>query len=456
MKESYASLLDSVRPLDLLHDGTASVLSLPDELELQAIWFNGQFGRNFRTVCGKQVEIKQFGFWNRSAGPDFLHAAVIIEGEEHAGPLELDTRSSDWENHGHDVNPAFNDTILHVIFEPPEQEHFTRTSDHREVPKVVVPLACIQSALQAPLSAIAPMHLGRCYKPLASTSVSKVNDILKQAAEHRCQVKAKRHRSILESHNKDQALWVVLAETMGYRPNRLAMTLLAQRLPIQGLKLYDDRGMALSFGVAGFLHPEIHKKAPEDSQQWLEELWKTWWKDRLKYELDESREIEWVLHGNRPVNHPQRRLAALAVIAKHWSTFRKLSTQPKQLIKWLTTLEDPFWSYHYTLTSKRSQKRLALIGKDRVSDLIINHLLPLQVTDGEQGAWESYQSFPAPAINEKVRRAHYRLFGDRTDAKQFLLKSWHHQALLQIYQDFCIVDTSDCESCVFPEQLARF
>ena len=456
MEETYASLLDSVRPLSLLHEGTSKMLPLPNEIELQAIWFNGQFGRDFITTCGKKVVIKQFGFWNRSAGPDFLHAAVEIDGLEKVGPLEIDTCSSDWEQHGHDVNPAFDDTIIHVIFEAPGRDHYTRTSNHREVLKVVVPVSSIEAALKAPLCSIAPMHLGRCHKPLASSSISRVHALLEQAARHRCQVKTRRHQAILESHGKDQSLWIELAETMGYRPNRLAMILLAQRLPITDLKLCGNRMMSLCYGVAGFLHPDIHHNAPLDSRQWLEDLWEIWWKDRLEYELDEVRGIEWVLHGNRPVNHPQRRLAALVVIARHWPTFRKLSERPKELMKWLTSLEDPFWTFHYTLTSKLSKKRLALIGKDRISELIINHVLPKKIVEGDKEAWGSYCSINASAVNEKVRRAHYRLFGDREDSKQFLLKSWHHQALLQIYQDFCLVDSSDCESCVFPEQLAGF
>jgi hypothetical protein len=105
--------------------------------------------------------------------------------------------------------------------------------------------------------------------------------------------------------------------------------------------------------------------------------------------------------------------------------------------------------------SKTSAKKLSLIGKDRISDLIINHLLPLKIADGDKTAWSVYQSFPAPAINEKVRRAHYRLFGNREDAQVYLKKSWHHQALLQIYQDFCLADTSDCDDCPFPEQLSQ-
>jgi hypothetical protein len=44
---------------------------IPNELELQARWFAGEFGRKFQTVAGESVEIVQFGFWNREAGPRF-------------------------------------------------------------------------------------------------------------------------------------------------------------------------------------------------------------------------------------------------------------------------------------------------------------------------------------------------------------------------------------------------
>ncbi len=455
MLATYSSLLDSVRPLSLLHEGGGGV-PLPDELELQAIWFNGQFGRDFVTTCGKVVRIEQLGFWNRSAGPDFLHAAVTIDGELHAGPLEIDTYATDWEAHGHDENPAFNETILHVIFKSPTQQHFTRTENHRHVPKVVIPEAVINATLSAPLYASAPLHIGRCFTPLADTPLRRVDDLLEQAARQRCKLKARRLHAIRNSHGKDQALWIALAETLGYRPNKLSMTLLAQRLPIRKLSGCGERVGAILFGTAGFLHPEIYQKAVPESQQWLQELWETWWQDRGDYELDADRQISWVLHGNRPINHPQRRLATLAVVARHWPTFRKLSTQPKALRKWLEALEDPFWSHHYTLTSKFSERKLSLIGKDRIHDLIVNHLLPLQISEGDEQAWSHYQSLPAPAVNEKVRRAHFRLFGSRPDAQIYLKKSWHHQALLQIYQDFCLEDTSDCSRCPFPEQLSMF
>jgi len=76
--------------------------------------------------------------------------------------------------------------------------------------------------------------------------------------------------------------------------------------------------------------------------------------------------------------------------------------------------------------------------------------------DHKENAWNQYQALPSSAINEKVKRAHFRLFGERKEAKQFLKRAWQHQALIQIYQDFCLQDTSDCKQCPFPEQLSQF
>src|SRR5207302_558214 len=89
---------------------------IPNELELQARWFAGEFGRKFRTLAGESVEIVQFGFWNREAGPDFQDAVVRIgDGPALRGTIEIDLLDRNWELHGHATNPAFDDAILHVI-----------------------------------------------------------------------------------------------------------------------------------------------------------------------------------------------------------------------------------------------------------------------------------------------------------------------------------------------------
>jgi hypothetical protein len=67
------------------------------ELELQAHWFAGNFGRNFKTRDGDTVHIVQFGVWNREAGPDFADAAISINGAPALrGCIELDPDARDW------------------------------------------------------------------------------------------------------------------------------------------------------------------------------------------------------------------------------------------------------------------------------------------------------------------------------------------------------------------------
>jgi hypothetical protein len=450
---SYSQLISTIDSNVLAE---SPPLELPDEISLQALWFNGQFGRDFETTDNRTVRVKQFGFWNRTSGPDFLHCSIEINGEIHSGPIELDTHASDWINHGHDTNPAFNDIILHVIFDDASPQQFSRTENHKDIPKVVIPESIVREALQYPRHAKATAHIGRCYQPLEKLSESSINTLLEEAAKYRCHIKAKRLLRIQEAHGADQALWIALAETLGYRPNKSSMSQLAQRVPIHFLKQNSSICSALLFGTAGFLHPEIHQKAPNDSQEWVEQLWETWWLHRQQHELNQERAIRWTLSSIRPINHPQRRLAALSLIARNWSTFKKQSKDTSSCIEWLENLVDPFWSHHYTLTSKRSEKKLALIGKDRIRDLLINHLLPLHIAEGDEKAWSLYQRFPAPARSESVNRASTRLFGQREEKKKWLRYAWQHQAILQIYHDFCLEDLSDCVSCPFPEQLSHF
>src|SRR5947208_17120124 len=79
---------------------------IQNELELQARWFAGEFGRKFQTLTGEPVEIVQFGFWNREAGPDFQDAAArIADGPILHGAIEIDLLDRNWELHGHATNP---------------------------------------------------------------------------------------------------------------------------------------------------------------------------------------------------------------------------------------------------------------------------------------------------------------------------------------------------------------
>lgn len=432
--------------------------ALPDELQLQALWFDGHFGTEFTTDDGRPARIVQFGEWNRASGPDFLHAAVEIDGTLHHGPLELDPGPSDWEHHGHASNPAFREVILHVTFRSESALSFTRTCDHRHVPRVVIPPDLLAQALDLPPRATAVAKAGRCSTPLAGMPERDLLDLLDQAARHRAQRKAARWLATAAIHGRDAALWQSAAETLGYSANRLPMLLLSQRAPLASLR--ELPAEAILLGSAGFLKPALIEGAPPDTRDHLHQLWQSWWKHRARFECGPGRGLPWQMHGQRPANHPHRRVAALAMLADHWPRIRQHALarpfSPAAVLRALDKIEHPFWSHRHTLSSAKSRTPLALFGKARGHEWLANHLVPLALHEDPAFRWDQYTRLPATAPNDKVKRAALRLFGQRPDTTRLLKSLAHHQALLQIYHDFCLEDTSSCRECPFPEQLALF
>lgn len=70
-----------------------------------------------KTACGMRLEILSVGTYNTDAGPDFKDALLNIDGTLWAGNVEVHIRSSDWIKHNHHLDAAYDNVILHVVFE---------------------------------------------------------------------------------------------------------------------------------------------------------------------------------------------------------------------------------------------------------------------------------------------------------------------------------------------------
>ena len=181
-----------------------------------------------------------------------------------------------------------------------------------------------------------------------------------------------------------------------------------------------------------------------------------WWALRAEWEHLQIAPKLWKTGGQRPVNHPQRRLAALAALARHWPKVRAAfeSPNPASFLKLVTGLTDPYWDHHYTLQSAASKTAMALIGSSRATEMLVNIFYPWGI-GANPALWEPYLRLPSELGNRRVETAVVRLFG--TSRPGPLLKSAAiQQGLLQIYEDFCLQDESDCAACLFPRQVAEW
>ncbi len=306
---------------------------------------------------------------------------------------------------------------------------------------------------------------GRCQAPLKNLPEERASSVLDAAAQFRLQQKANRIRNKIDAHGRDETLFQEIATALGYKENKLPFTLLTQRLPLRLLRENVEDCEALLFGAAGFLETpdlDIYNKS---AREYVRQLWDRWWPHRDDLQRLILPAKAWHITGTRPLNHPQRRLAALAVLAREWPRLQRASGKSSVAAAndFFQTLEHPFWNFHYTLTSEASPKEMALIGEARVADILANVLFPFWVAHDIEAPnspntrlWTEYAKLPAQLSNRRLETAAARLFGNDPRRKEFLRTVAHQQGLLQIYEDFCMHDNSDCAQCPFPEQMAKW
>jgi len=389
------------------------------ELELQARLFNGEFGTAWQGEDGEQVEIQYFGIWNREPGPDFCGARVLINGEPVIGDIELDPEAGDWEHHGHAQNPAYENVVLHFFLRRPKRRFFTRTARHRAVVQVCLPAVTLRKP---------PAPAARSGPPLEAEEATR---LIETAARFRLFRKHEAaRRTILLSGNR-QALFQGLATALGYKHNKIPFLLVAERAGWERGR--SEEGEALLFGLAGFLDARQFEAVDDEARVYLRGLWETWWRLRER----EARLIlpleSWKFAALRPPNHPHRRMGALAGIARLLPLL-ETAIGEKNLPAFrerLLALRHPFWQRHFNLGCEVLPRETALMGSDRLTDIVLNVFLPFLAYDD---GLRHLANLPGPTASRKVIQAAEWLGVPQKTA--YLASAMRQQGLLQLWDDF--------------------
>jgi len=447
----------------------------PTELEVQALWFEQLYQPALTTDDGRAVEIIQPGFWNHSGGPDFTRAVVRFSPVAAArraavaetsvsdvtiGNVEVHLRPADWNAHGHHADAAYNETILHVVWESKGgKSFFPATAAFRRVPQVVLSTQLVApwpelqplcaTLMQRPLPGAVP---GRCSPALADLPAERVADILRAAGLFRLRQKALRWYWRQRLTSPAQALHEALAEALGFHANQVPMRLVAQRLPWAKLReMKPEARLAHLFGLAGFLPNESLTRLQTEPRAWLRELWEIWWKARGALDYALLPKSLWKLAGLRPLNRPERRLAALAQIVPRVPELLAAlkARDADRFSATLLAIRDPFWEKHATLTGTPLSTPCRLLGEERVHDILINVFWPMVSLEEPDAARIALSKFTA-AANGAARIASQRLLISALKPKQ-TREALIQQGLLQIFRDYCQTDCSQCRDCTFPE-----
>lgn len=395
------------------------------EIEVQARLFAGEFGTRFVTTSGKIAEVLSFGEWNREAGPDFKGALVRFdEGAPCRGDIEVDMDPRDWELHGHSTNTSFSAVVLQLFVHSGPAAAFARTADHRAVAQARIP---VESPTPPPSTVARGVDLATAHQMIG------------HAAEFRLRMKHEARARVVTLHGPDRALLFAIASGLGYRDNAIPFLLTIQRAHHSGEAAREP----LLFGLAGFLEPRTFDTADRPTREYLKPLWDEWWAVRDTFARLVLPRSGWKLSGVRPSNHPHRRMGALAAVVANFPALRKAvkTSSVEGFVGFLEGLRHGFWNEHWNLSAARLVRPVALIGPDRVRDLLVNALLPAEPPDK---ARRILQGLRAPTPAGKIRRACEWLAGAWTPS---LAKSaYQQQGLIQLYNDFGSVSAAEASA----------
>ena len=85
---------------------------------LHFVWQHQYFSRSdLKSTSGDTLSIIFPGQYNHEDGPDFLQAQIRINQLTWVGAVEIHIHSSDWVKHHHQHDQAYQQVILHVVWE---------------------------------------------------------------------------------------------------------------------------------------------------------------------------------------------------------------------------------------------------------------------------------------------------------------------------------------------------
>ena len=342
---------------------------------LYYLWENRLTDKDLKTSESEAVDIVATGYRNTDSGPDYLEAKVQIGDKLWAGHVEIHVKASDWNRHGHQDDKAYQNVILHVVY-----ENDAKVND--------IPTLELKGRFDPTLFTNYQRFVeSKGWIPCAH-SIAKVPPFtrlswLDRMAIERLESKSESVNKILNANQFDweDALYRLLMRYFGLKVNNEAFEYLANILPFKTLLKHADNLLqveAMLMGCAGFLDGEFGEEHPRLLQREFAVM-------RAKFNLLAMPAERWKFMRMRPSNFPTIRLAQMAqLVHRNGTLFAKIREaktvgEAKALFDVAAT---DYWETHWRIGVPTEPKAKHL-GETTADVLIINAVVPLLFAYGK-------------------------------------------------------------------------
>lgn len=393
------------------------------------------------TTAGEKVEIIFPGIHNKHAGPDFEEAKIRLDGTIWAGNVEMHLRSSDWNQHGHTEDKAYNNVVLHVVL---EDDVPIFRNDGTAIPALELKRLIPKNIESNYRDLMENLNWIPCEKKLQSIDDFHVKSWLSRVLVERLEERSQLAAKLLEEYKGswEDAFYVMMARNFGFKTNALPFEMLARSLPQVILAKHKNNPLqleALIFGQAGFLGEE----ALDDYQLKLQNEYAFLQK---KYHLKPIERHLWKFLRLRPANFPTLRLAQFAALtAKSNHLFSQIIEikDIKELRARFTHLPvNDYWKSHYRFG--RVSETPSQLGNTSIDIILLNTVVLFIFYYGKSIGNENFVS-RAIAILESLPFENNHITRNFAAAGIKGRDAAVSQALLQLKRSYC--DARKCLHC---------
>lgn len=404
--------------------------------------------RELKSTAGELITIIHIGQYLEQSGPDFFNAQVIIGNQKWAGNVEIHLKSSDWYAHHHEKDSAYENVILHVVWEH-DVEIFR--SDNSVLPV----LALKEYVSSETIANYNSLRLTKswiyCEKQLTDLDDFLLRNWQERLFFERLERKSKPIVELLHQTNSDweSVLFYLLAKNFGLNTNGESFFKIASSIPFsiirkEGFELENIE--ALLFGNAGLLDSD-----KED--QYFKDLKFRYFYLLQKYQLEKPIVAPVQFFKLRPDNFPTIRLSQLAALYHHqqnlFSKIIKLNSV-LAIYPFFEVSASSYWLNHYQF-DKESPEKKKLLSRSFVDLLIVNTILPMQFAyaqqQGRENSEDLIQLLNGIAPEKNVLIDKFKSFGITSK------NAFDTQSLLQLKNEYC--NKSKCLECAIGVELMQ-
>tara|TARA_R110000868_G_scaffold27798_2_gene105030 strand:+ start:3102 stop:4373 length:1272 start_codon:yes stop_codon:yes gene_type:complete len=415
---------------------------------LHYIWRYKKFDvSNIKTTNLETISIISVGDYNQNSGPDFFNSQLNIDNQLWAGNVEIHLRSSDWFVHNHEVDKAYDNVILHVVWEH-DTDIFRRDNS-------VIPTLEIKSYIDNGLIKnyeklfLKDNKWINCENDFAQVDEFVLQNWLERLYFERLERKAFNIEQLLAISKNDweSVLFKMLAKNFGLKVNGDAFLSMANSLDfsvIRKAKSNQTNLEALLFGQAGLLQGDIQ-------ESYFIDLVKQYAFLKQKFKLSNTQVSPVLFFRLRPPNFPTIRLSQLAnIYHKHHNLFSKIieTNVLNDFYEMFNMPTSPFWQTHFTFnkTSKKSDKK---ISKAFMDLLLINTIIPIKF---------SYAKHQGKNIDDAIITLIQQIASEKNNIinkfdtlKKVSSSALQSQSLIQLKTEYC--DKNKCLQCAIGNAL---